>query len=360
VYFDATWQRVRSVWRIEVDPATLQWTAGPTRLTTGVGHDTDVSIAADGNRLAFVTKTEVSRLWALPFDANTRRVTGDAVPITPANMSVSGFDLSPAGALVYSAARPGKGGNELWFRPADAGEPVLLAEATPLIEVRLSRDGARTSYGVCSADFTVLQRKWRAVRGGEERTLPNGVTSAWDWSRDGERVLSNCPPPAIGATLCELPIAAASATAARQVLSDAEYNIWQGRYSPDSRWILFNAQSRKEPGVSIIGVVPVTGGKWIPLTDRTLWADKARWSPDGRTIYFVSNRDSPFFDVWGVEFDPAKGAPVGTEFRVTRHENPSRLVTGTALAELGVRAAQLVLPITETSGSVWVLDNIRR
>jgi Tol biopolymer transport system component len=359
VYFDATSQRVRSVWRIEVDPATLQWTAGPTRLTTGVGHDTDVSIAPDGSRLAFVTKTEVSRLWAWPFDANTRRVTGDAVPITPANMSVSSFDLSPDGAVVYVAERPGKAGNEVWFRPADAGEPVLLAENRWSYQPRLSPDGTRTSYIVWSPD-AVEQGKWRAVRGGDERTLPNGVTGLLDWSPDGERVLINCPPPAIGATLCELPIAAESATAGRQILDDAEYNLWQGRYSPDRRWVLFNAQSRKEPGVSILGVVPVTGGKWTPLTDKTLWADKARWSPDGRTIYFISNRASAFFDVWGVGYDPAKGALVGTEFRVTRHENPSRLVSSTGVSELGVGPTQLVVPIIETSGSVWVLDNIRR
>ena len=112
--------------------------------------------------------------------------------------------------------------------------------------------------------------------------------------------------------------------------------------------------------MSILGVVPAAGGKWTPLTDATLWADKARWGPDGRTIYFISSRDSAFFDVWGVAFDPAKGVAVGPEFRVTRHENPSRLVAATTLAELGVNATSLVVPITQTSGSIWALDNVKR
>ena len=94
----------------------------------------------------------------------------------------------------------------------------------------------------------------------------------------------------------------------RPLVVDPDYAIWQGRYSPDGRWVLFNAQSLKQAGVSILGVVPASGGKWIPLTDPTLWADKARWAPDGKAIYFISNRDSAFFDVWGIEFDPAKGA----------------------------------------------------
>ena len=279
--------------------------------------------------------------------------------ITPANVSVAGFDLSPNDALVYIAARPGRVGHELWFRPPDAGEPVLLAEAQALFGTRLSRDGARASYRSVQ-DPNSRQLKWRPVRGGEERALPTGVINAFDWSPDGERVITNCPPPAATATVCEQAVTTTSTEEARRILIDDEYSIWQGRYSPDGRWVLFNAQSRKEPGVSILGVVPVTGGKWIPLTDTTLWADKARWGPDGRTIYFISNRESAFFDVWGVEFDPAKGALVGKEFRVTRHENPSRLVSATALAELGVSATRLVVPITETSGSIWVLDNVKR
>jgi hypothetical protein len=52
----------------------------------------------------------------------------------------------------------------------------------------------------------------------------------------------------------------------RPLVVDPEYAIWQGRYSPDGRWVLFNAQSLKQAGVSILGVVPAAGGKWIPLT----------------------------------------------------------------------------------------------
>jgi Tol biopolymer transport system component len=360
VYVEGTSQRVRSLWKVDVDAATLQWTAGPTRLTTGVGHDTDVSIAADGNRLAFVTRTEVSRLWALPFDANTRLVTGDAVPITPANMSVTGFDLSPSGTVVYIAERPGKSGNELWARIPGAGEPALLTEVLNLFVPRLSRDGTRAAYRASSSNAVSWQLRWRELRGGEERPLPTGVHNVFDWSPDGSRLLTNCPPPTTGSAVCELPITATSATESRPVLIDADYDIWQGRYSPDGRWILFNATSRKEPGVSILGVVAAAGGKWTPLTNATLWADKARWGPDGKTIYFISNRESAFFDVWGVAFDSARGTAIGAEFRVTRHENPSRLVAATTLAELGVNATSLVVPITETSGSIWVLDNIKR
>jgi hypothetical protein len=63
---------------------------------------------------------------------------------------------------------------------------------------------------------------------------------------------------------------------------------------------------------------------------------------------------------WGRRFDPATGTPVGEEFRVTRFENPGRVLDGSSLAELGVSRTRLVVPITETSGSVCVLDNVGR
>lgn len=48
--------------------------------------------------------------------------------------------------------------------------------------------------------------------------------------------------------------------------------------------------------------------------------------PDGRTIYFISNRNSAFFDVWGLRFDPEAGRSVGEEFRVTRHIGGAELL----------------------------------
>lgn len=100
-------------------------------------------------------------------------------------------------------------------------------------------------------------------------------------------------------------------------------------------------------------MVPAAGGSWRPLTDAALWADKPRWAPDGRSFYFISNRQGAFFDVWGRRFDPESGTPVGEEFRVTRFENPGRVLNSGGGAELGVSTTRVVVPITETSGSVW-------
>ena len=45
---------------------------------------------------------------------------------------------------------------------------------------------------------------------------------------------------------------------------------------------------------------------------------------------------------------------------MTRHDSPSPTVDGSGLAELGVSATRLVVPIRESKGSVWLLDEVPR
>jgi Tol biopolymer transport system component len=301
----------------------------------------------------------VLRLWSLPFDAKTRRVTGDATPITPANLIVSGFDLSWNGkAVVYMSARPGREDMELWSASLDGGQPTLLGEARTFFSPRVSRDGTRVASRITRDGLEGRRIAWLTVGRGDERLLPPGRSNPMDWSADGEQLLHTCSTPQRVATLCVSRVSDPNAEM-RVLITDPAYAFWQGRFSPDGRWVLFNAQSLKQAGISILGIIPVAGGTWIPLTEPTLWADKARWAPDGRTIYFISNRDSAFFDVWGIEFDPVKGAVVGREFRVTNYANPGRLITGQGGSELGVSANRIVLPVVETTGSIWVLDNVK-
>jgi hypothetical protein len=277
-------------------------------------------------------------------------------------MSVEGFDLSADGrSLIYSAARPGKSNHELRSHSLESGAEALLGEAMQYFTPRLSRDGSLVAYRIIRQLNPPTRRLcWMAIAGGEEHCLPQGIVNAWDWSPDGAGILHNCPPPGSFASLCSSRREASTTANTQTIVADPDQRVWQGRYSPDGRWILFIAQSTKVAGVAVLGVVRATGGTWTPLTDATLWTDKARWGPDGRTIYFISNRSSAFFDVWGIAFDPDTGRPIGEEFRVTRYDSPARTVAGAGGSELGVGRSRLVVPIVEAKGSVWLLDKVLR
>jgi Tol biopolymer transport system component len=362
LYFEGASKNVVNLWRIAVDPKTLRWISGPERLTTGLGIDSEVAPSPDGRKLAFVTRADTTRLWSLPFDAKARRVMGIGQPLTSPAVEVLGFDLSADSRwLVFVVRRPGRDPQELWSRSLETGRETMLGDALQYFAPRLSRDGSLVAYRLIrQMDRPVRILAWMALAGGTEHVLPEGIYNSYDWSADGTWILHNCPPPEKGAALCSSPRDARTTSDTRTIAADPEYSLWQGRFSPDGRWVLFNAQSRKNPSVSILGVVPSSGGKWRALTDSRLWADKARWAPDGRTIYFISNRNSAFFDVWGLSFDPDNGQPIGEEFRVTRHDIAGLRTGAFSGSELAVSATRLVVPIDESKGSVWLLDNISR
>jgi WD40-like Beta Propeller Repeat len=127
------------------------------------------------------------------------------------------------------------------------------------------------------------------------------------------------------------------------------------------REALFFEAVRESPKVeSTLYVIPALGGAWIRVTDGRHWDDKPRWSPDGKTIYFVSSR-SGVNSVWGIRFDSTNGKPVGDAFRVTVLENPGLMIPDVIpLAELSLTQDKLVLTMEDRSGSIWMLDNVDR
>ena len=147
----------------------------------------------------------------------------------------------------------------------------------------------------------------------------------------------------------------------REVLAaDSNYAIWQAKFSPDGRWICFAAIDVREPGADIVFVIPSGGAdrsRWTPLSSDHRWADKPRWSADGKLVYFVQ-ADS-FVNVWAVRFDPVAGTPVGAPFQVTRYDSPRhQLSPRFGAAEIGVSPGRLILTIMEQTGNIWMLDNV--
>src|SRR5207249_542747 len=117
-------------------------------------------------------------------------------------------------------------------------------------------------------------------------------------------------------------------------------------------WIVFQAANRSRTADSVIYVVPTSGGPWTRISEESLWDDKPRWSPDGRTIYFLSAR-SGFLNIWGRRFDPIKGQPVGQSFPVTKFGSPGQMIPD-RLVQVEVALAQnrLVLPLAGISGGI--------
>ena len=386
IYVESLEQSKSDLWRFAVDPTTLDLLRAE-RLTTGGGVHTDPVLSPDGTRLAFTSQNQSVRLWSFPLDGSAGRITGEGTPVTEEGARALTSDLSPDGRrLAYVLAREGGGREELWVADSLTNQKRLLTSDEALRTGYWSRDGTRLAYEVFRwTDKTQTQGetavKIRAVDGSDEQQvttftkfLRRGAGGRWrsllmiptDWSLDGERLLANSDqftPPHY--SLYWLPLAAAPQAEkhATLVASDPKHSVWQARLSPNGRWIAFVAQNREEGEAATIAVIPnaeTASSQWTHLTDARGWADKPRWSPDGKQLYFIV-RQGAFYNVWTVRFEPETGKPIGSAFQVTRFDSQRRqFSTMLGSAELSVSSTRLVLPVMETTGNIWILDNADR
>ncbi|MGH9872519.1 MAG: protein kinase domain-containing protein [Pyrinomonadaceae bacterium] len=376
LFFEGVSKEIRNLWKVGVDPQTLQWNAGPERLTTGLGSDASIALSPDGKKLAFTTRTENTRIWSLPFEAESGKIRGEGQPITPAGINTFFAELSyDAKKLIFTGRRIGTWKEEMWQKSLEDGHETLLAadEFVRRQEVHWSRDDQRLIYNralFTNPQFTEFKtaKGLMPAGGGEEQvhsyTGPH-IELPSDWSADGYWLTGSCfknTSPEDRAVICVFPLSAARGeTEASVVASDPKYRFWNPKFSSDERWICFNGEKVTEPGISTIGVVPRSGGKWQPITEETYWADKPHWSPDDKTIYFVSNYRSAFFNVWGIRFDTGAGKPVGQPFQVTSFVSPGKMLSP-LMVEMNISLSKdrLLVPITEVTGSIWMLENVDR
>jgi Tol biopolymer transport system component len=325
--------------------------------------DRALAISPDGRRLAFEAGAERTRIWAFPIDPATGVAAETGEPVTPGAAGEFDAAVSRDGRqLVYRTVRDRN--QELWQHSfADGHERRLLSDRSATrSSPRWSPDGSSLAYLVSPLPGSNVEPSLGILssNGGSERLLAAGTSAIVpdDWSADGGSILGACPNPTTGRSAVCL-VGIENPGSVRVVASDPEKSLNNARFSPDQRRISFTAH---RPGLrtSTVYVRPVDGGSPVAVTDGTAFEDKAHWAPDGRTLYFVSDR-SGFLNVWGRRFDPATGLPRGPVFQVTKFDGLRQALPGDLRSvDMAVTTDQLFVPLTEVSGQVWVLEHLAR
>jgi Tol biopolymer transport system component/DNA-binding winged helix-turn-helix (wHTH) protein len=365
IFFVRGYRGARNLWKLRVDPGTLRAT-GIDRLTTGPGPDAALAVSADGKRLAFTAKSQRIQTWLFAFDAGTGQIKGNGTAVTSPGRTSIDPKLSPDGTRVAyyvphgESYGPGFGDvrNEVWVKSlVDGSEIQIPAEGfsswNPLwspdsIKLIYQRRDLRTGEGQLM--------RWSSQTHDEEPLAGGGnKKDIYDWSPDGKWLVG-----VTGGQVWKIPFppSAHAEMVAQTIFSNPAYQIFQPHISPDDRWVVLEAVVNSPNPESALYIVPASGGPWTRITDGRHWDDKPRWSPDGKSIYFVSGAGG-FFNVWGIRFDPATGKTVGQPFQISKFDSP-RLRISDSISPVGLSITQdkLVLTMAQESGNIWVLDNV--
>jgi Tol biopolymer transport system component len=346
-----------NIWAIDVDPSTMAWIGGPDRLTTGAGREQHVAVSRDGRKIAFTNAVRTTQAWAFPFDAAEGRILGGGEPLTPSGADADVLDLAPDGRLVYRTTR--RNNDELWL--TSGRDLTLLATefSGRIVQPRWSHDGRQIAYfrasGASDSRIVVLD----AYEGRSRQLVQpaSATNNLFEWTADGSGAIVGCrEQPGRPAGICLASLRTDARTSSKVLATHDSQSLYQARLSPDGNWISFIGTADAQR--STIYVMPKDGGPWSPITDGRHFDDKPRWAPQGGILYYLSQREG-FWNVWGRQVDLRTGRPAGEPFQVSQFYSAARRIHYHNTIQIGVSARQLVLPLTETTGAVWILENFR-
>jgi Tol biopolymer transport system component len=320
----------------------------PRRLTSGSTVDTQPAIA--GSRMAYASLLVNTDVWSLPLDANQGKVTGEIRRLTSSIDIDTVPSISADGSkLVYETGRVDR--TELRVRDLPGGREATLTPAPGRFYwPRISPDRSRVLYAADESPrrpFYVVP-----VGGGLPEKVCQDCGWPWSWSPDGARLLYvNSALPARNVSCLEVGV-----TQGQVIVEHPEHGLFQGQFAPDGQWIawleVFAANRSRVLAAPLRGCSPIAESDRRSITTGEAFDDYLAWSPDGRLLYFISDRDG-FPCLWAVRLDLATRRPQGAPFSIA-HFHSARRAFRHSRGGMSVARDQLVLNLTETTGNIWM------
>jgi Tol biopolymer transport system component len=211
--------------------------------------------------------------------------------------------ISPDGKLVaYQVQTPN--GSRIFVRQIDGGRAAMLTNELEgnYKYATWSPDGSRIAFSVGDAIYVIPS----LPGGSPKRTIEGGQTNSW--SRDGRQIFYN--------TKDGLDVYDLSSAKSRRIVSGALHH--SPVPSPDGRllaYVVGRYPTLSNVSANSVFIVSVDGGTPILVSDSTHVNLSPDWTPDGRSLLYVSNRGGTR-DVFQQAVS-SEGKPSGQPERIT-------------------------------------------
>jgi Tol biopolymer transport system component/predicted Ser/Thr protein kinase len=327
--------------------------SGPAEpLTAGPGMTWLPKVSASG-RIALSRFYWVIHLWEVALDPGTGRPVGPPRRISDDASPKYSFSLTRDGdRLAYStyAGHRGGGRTEVRLQDRESGEekvPVTLPATAVSLYPLLSGDGSLLSWRTWADGGWV---SWVApIDDPVGRELCRGCAVV-DFFTDEEHALVER-----GRRLSRVQIADGEETSILEI--EEGRALLDTDLSRDDRWLAIQIG---EPDGSVvvyavpIRETPVTPDEWVEIAGGDTWVGVPRWSPDGGTFYYLSDRDD-FICVWARSLDSVTKAPNGDPFAVVHAHKSSMTMRPIrrSMWTLEVASDRLVFNASEMTGDVY-------
>ena len=325
----------------------------PARRLT-LGRDEREATAPIRGKIAFTAGDRRINVWSLPLNAAGDAPAGPPRQITESAAADFSSVISADGELVvYRSSRSGF--IDIWAQPASGGEPVSLTANAAFESIpRLSPDGKQVAFSVVEQGRRAIYAVAATGKGATVK-LCDSCGAPIAWTANGDLIYQT----AVNRVSTFLLLHPNGEP--EPLFTQAPFPLYSGSLSRDGRWLAFKGDlddNRTRVFVTRFDVeLPIDPAAWTEISNGEHWDDLPRFSPDGRLIYFTSDRDG-FRCIWARRLDPASKSPQGDSFAVAHFHNMDLSLSGLSLNEfeLSVGPGELVFPLLKQSGNIWMLE----
>ena len=336
----------RSVWELPIFSASRRVRGPSQRLTAGSGLDGSPTVVADGGgeRLIFSSETSKAGIWRLPIEADQARLAGPLLRLTDSAASDWWPSVSADGRkLAFLSTRFGN--PDVWVKDLETGaETSLTMTVGRERTARISPNGGRVAFmGEDGRPYSVT------TGGGVPSVLAEGSRYVWDWPDEALALMGS------GGKIERVDLASQTVTT---LIGEEGRSFYLASASPDLQWFSFiewTSPDRTRVLIAPLRDGPIPESEWVVVTEGQYVDEESDWSPDGRVLYFISERDG-WRCLWAQRLDPESKRPDGAPFALQHfHQKRHAMIqTVEGPQRIAVATDAVYFSIQELAGNIWM------